>query len=196
MTEAPEDFAALLARARQGDEGALAQLVRQYEAEVRIAVRVHLGPALRPYLDSIDLVQSVHGSLIRGLRQDKFELSSPDALIALAVTLVRRKIARHWRKLRREAGGEPRGPVDKQQLLLSLCSPEADPAETVQLRDKLQHLLSELDDVDYRLLELRLEGWSTAAAARQLKKDAGFLRVRLSRLRQRLRDQGLVSDWL
>jgi RNA polymerase sigma-70 factor (ECF subfamily) len=191
MTDAAQEFAALVARARQGDEDAVAQLVRQYEPDVRIAVRVHLGPALRPYLDSIDLVQSVHGSLIRGLRQDKFELSSPEALVGLAVTLVRRKIARHWRKVKREASGG-----DKHQLLLSLCSPEADPALAAQFNDKVQHLLSSLEEVDQRLLELRLEGCSTAEAARRLQLDSGFLRVRLSRLRQRLRDEGLFSDWL
>ena len=47
-----------------------------------------LGPALRPYLDSLDLVQSVHRSLLLGLRQEKYDISSPDQIIALAVTLV------------------------------------------------------------------------------------------------------------
>jgi RNA polymerase sigma-70 factor (ECF subfamily) len=191
MGDAAQEFAALVARARQGDEDALAQLVRQYEPDVRIAVRVHLGQALRPYLDSIDLVQSVHGSLIRGLRQGKFELSSPEALVGLAVTLVRRKIARHWRKVKCEAGGG-----DKHQLLLSLCNPDADPARTAQVNDKVRHLLSSLEEVDQRLLELRLEGCSTAEAARRLQLDAGFLRVRLNRLRKRLCDEGLFSDWL
>jgi RNA polymerase sigma factor (sigma-70 family) len=198
MANAAEEFAAQLARARQGDQNSLAQLIQQYEPDVRIAVRVHLGPALRPYLDSMDIVQSVHGSLIHGLRQDKFDLANPEALIALTVTLVRRKIARHWRKLKREAGGGTSATSDreKQQVLLTLCSPEVGPANAALVNDTVRQLLSDLDAVDHRLLELRLEGFSTAEAARQLQVDSGFLRVRLSRLRKRLRERGLLSDWL
>src|SRR6516162_8974972 len=97
-----EDFAALLARARQGDRAALAQLSQQYEPKVRLVARVLLGPALRPHLDSVDLVQSLHKSLLLGLRQGKFAISGPDGLLALALTLVRRKVARHWRHLQRQ----------------------------------------------------------------------------------------------
>ena len=60
----------------------LAALVQSYESKVRLVARVLLGPALRPYLDSVDLVQSVHRSLMLGLRQDKFDISSPEKLMA------------------------------------------------------------------------------------------------------------------
>src|SRR5713101_4998679 len=102
MPDTVEPFADLLARARQGDQAALTALSRQYEPEVRIVARVLLGPALRPYLDSLDLVQSVHRSLLAGLRDDKFELDSPDRLVVLAVAMVRRKIGRLWRRHRRQ----------------------------------------------------------------------------------------------
>src|SRR5438477_12507694 len=102
MSEAGPEFVTLLAQARQGDRSALAELSQQYEAKVRMVARVLLGPALRPHLDSVDLVQSVHRSLMLGLRQDKFDISSPDKLIGLALTLVRRKVARQWRHLQRQ----------------------------------------------------------------------------------------------
>jgi RNA polymerase sigma-70 factor (ECF subfamily) len=198
MPEPSDEFAALLARARQGDAGALAQLVQQYEPDVRIAARVRLGPALRPYLDSMDVVQSVHRSLLSDLRQGRFDLASPEQLIALAVTLVQRNIARHWRRLKRQAaaGAGALGESGARQALLSLCSREADPASAVQFADAVDHFLSDLDELDRRLLELRLEGCSTAEAARQLGVGAGCLRVRLGRLRKRLLDGGLLSDWL
>src|SRR5688572_13426990 len=82
-------FPELLARARAGDAEALTELVRTYESEVRVYARVLLGPALRPHLDSLDVVQSVHRSLMFGLRQGKFDLSTPQNLIAFALTMVR-----------------------------------------------------------------------------------------------------------
>src|SRR5437867_9177692 len=102
VPDTANDFAALLARARGGDRQALEQLAQQYEFKVRLVARYLLGPALRPYLDSMDLVQSVHRSLLLGLRQDKFDISTPENLMALALTLVRRKAARQWRHLRRQ----------------------------------------------------------------------------------------------
>ena len=101
MPDAP-DFATLLARAGEGDAAALHALVQQYEPKVRIVARVLLGPALRPYLDSVDLAQSVHKSVVTGLRDQRFAFSSPDELIGLAITILRRKAAKHWRHLQRQ----------------------------------------------------------------------------------------------
>src|SRR5262249_33420196 len=139
MPEASDEFALLLQRARGGDAHALEELAQKYEPEVRIVARVLLGPALRPYLDSVDLVQSVHKSLMVGLRNDRFDISSPDKLVALALTLVRRKVARHWRHLQRQKrlesnAGDTRNLAD---LLTSLNRPENDPARAAQISDAI-----------------------------------------------------------
>src|SRR5262249_21132296 len=102
MAETSDDYTSLLARARQGNTEALTRLCNLYEAELRIVARVQLGPALRPYLDSIDLVQSVHRSLLLGLRENKFDIATPQQLLALALTMVRRKVARYWRRMQRQ----------------------------------------------------------------------------------------------
>src|ERR1051326_9256484 len=114
MPETANDFAALLARARGGDRAALEQLTTEYEPKLRLVARVLLGPALRPYLDSVDLVQSVHRSLMLGLRDEKFTPEGPENLLALALTLVRGKVARHWRRLQRQQrlSGAGTGPPD------------------------------------------------------------------------------------
>jgi RNA polymerase sigma-70 factor (ECF subfamily) len=193
-----EEFAALLERVRQGDAAALADLVKRYEQDILIAAKVRLGAALRPYLDPVDVVQSVHRSMISGLQKHKFDLSSPDKLIAVAVTLVQRKIARQWKRLKRQtrvdSGGSSAGQL--RQSLLSLCSPEDDPGSAVRAAEAIDHFLSGLDDIDRRLLELRMEGFNTAQAAQQLGVDAGHLRVRLGRLRKAIVERGLLSDWL
>src|SRR5688500_16131017 len=102
MSEPQDEYAVLVEQARAGDPGALDRLTRQYEKELRLFARVQLGLALRPYLDTLDLVQSVHRSLMMGLRQNKFDVSRPQDLLALALTMVRRKVARHWRRMQRQ----------------------------------------------------------------------------------------------
>lgn len=200
MADPAADFAALLARAGEGDEAALGELVRQYEPKVRIVARVLLGPALRPYLDSADLAQSVHRSVVTGLRDRRFGLATPDDLIGLAVTILRRKAARHWRRLQRqrrlsgvqtaEGGGDLTG------VLAALSCTAADPAAEAQFRDQVNHLCGHLDAAERQILDWRLEGYTPAEIADRIGVSRVALRVRLTRLRQRLQAAGVVTDWL
>jgi RNA polymerase sigma-70 factor (ECF subfamily) len=190
-----EDFANLVAQVRRGDADALRRLVEQYEPEIRRVAHVRLGPALRPYLDSMDLVQSVHKSLIDGLRQNRYDLSSPEKLVALAATMIRRKIAAHWR---RPAASRPvhAGAPGVAETLVSLCGSADDPARAAQVRDTVQHVLGQLNDMERRLLELRLLNYSTAEAAAKMGLEPGYLRVCLHRLRQRFRAKDLPLEWI
>jgi RNA polymerase sigma-70 factor (ECF subfamily) len=198
MSEPAEAFAILLERARQGDEEALVRFIQEYEAELRIIVRVRLGPALRPYLDSMDLVQSVHRVLLLGLRQGRFVLSGPAQLRNLAAKIARNKVAVEWRRHQRQERlerGEPfSGPLAP--LLTSLCSPEADPAEKIHTQEVIQQLLDSLSPADRRLVELRYQGYNIVEIARELRVSADSLRMRQKRLRDRLRQQRLCEEWL
>jgi RNA polymerase sigma-70 factor (ECF subfamily) len=190
------DFAALMRAAAAGDLSAQERLCQQYEPKVRIVARVLLGPALRPHFDSLDLVQSVHHSLLVGLRDAKFDISSPEKLIALASTIVRRKVARKWRTLRRQQPVGGRTAEGLAQTLSSLSSPSADPAKAAEFNDQIERLCENLTDVERRMLELRLEGYTSSEVASQLGLHAVALRVRWTRLRKRLQDAGILTDWL
>jgi len=198
MPEIAGEFATLLARARGGDRAALDQLTSAYEPKLRLAARVLLGPALRPYLDSVDLVQSVHKSLLMGLRNSKFALGAPDDLLALAITLVRRKVARHWRRLQRQKrlSLPDASAPELVHVLASLSRPQDDPAQAAQLGDQMEKLCATLNDAERRLLDLRLQGYSPGEIAADLGLSAVAFRVRLTRLRQRLRAAGVLDDWL
>ena len=193
MSDSSDDFAALLARARRNDGDAQAELVQRYESKVRLVARVLLGTSLRPYLDSLDLVQSVHRSLLLGMRESKFAVSSPEQLIALATTMVRRKVARQWRRMRRQQRSES---CDAPTLLTSLTSKEPDPAHAAQSDDVIRRLWDDLDAPERRMVELRLNGCSTAEIASDLGLSPVALRVRMTRLRQRLRSAGVFDDWM
>jgi RNA polymerase sigma-70 factor (ECF subfamily) len=190
--EDADDLRALLARVRAGDESALGELLRRCEPQLRTAARVLLGPMLRPHLDSLDVVQSVHRTLLPGLQAGRYDLSEPGQLVALALTVVRRKVADGWRKARRTAppGTAPAvgtdDPVDESA---------PDPAELAGQRDAAERLLTLADGPDRELLRLRLEGLDTPEIARRLGADPHVLRARLSRLRKRLREAG-AEDWI
>lgn len=186
-------FAELLSQARKGEPDAVEQIARLYEPDLLIAARVHLGPALRPYLDSVDLVQSVHRSLLLGLRNDKFAVTDPRSLLALALTMVRRKVARQWRRHRRQTRTTDSSPAD---VLASLSRRATSPAVAAEVRDAIARLWCELDAEDRAVMELRLQGYSMAEAAHQLGKTPEALRVRLHRLRKRLEVEQVLTEWL
>jgi len=158
------------------------------------------GPALRPYLDSVDLAQSVHKSIVTGLRESRFDIAGPDQLVGLAITILRRKAARHWRHLQRQrrlsGDGSNRSTDDLPGVLSALSSPGVDPADEVQFRDQLARLCEHLDETERRVLDLRLEGYTPSEIADQIGVSRVALRVRLTRLRQRLQASGAITDWL
>lgn len=198
MDDDGEDFSALLLLVSQGDTQAQDRLCRHYEPKLRIVARVLLGPALRPHVDTMDLVQSVHRSLLVGLRDDKFDISSPEKLIALASTIVRRKIARKWRRHRRQLRlGLPSAENGSLAgALNALSSPDATPAEVAQYHDQVEHLCRSLNETERRMLDMRLNGYSTAEVAAELGIHPVALRVRWARIRQRLNTAGILTDWL
>ena len=198
MSESADSFSMLLARAKIGDVTALAQLSAAYENRVRMVARVLLGPALRPHFDSLDLTQSVHRSILIGLRHDKYDVSSPENLVGLAVTIVHRKVARHWRHMRRQvrlSGASPQN-TELPTALLSLTSAEDDPSQAAEYNDRVKHLCQHLTTDERVLIEKRLQGYSTVEIAQQLGLNSVTLRVRLNRMRQRLRSAGLLEEWL
>jgi RNA polymerase sigma-70 factor (ECF subfamily) len=191
-----DEFAELIARVRRGDEPAAAELVAKFESIIRRRARRLLGPALRIHLDSVDIAQSVNRTLLIGLRRASFAISTPEELTKLALTLVRRKVARHWRKRKREAQcrmlNDATGPADRQVAArTSQVRGVADPLETAET---VRQVLDRLEGLDRQLVELRLEGYTTVEAAGKLGVSPAFLRNRLSRLRKRLWEQGLPPE--
>lgn len=185
-------------RLQEADEDGLAALVREYEVEIRRAASIRLGPLLRPHLDSVDLVQSVYITLLKGLRGDKFHIAGPQELIALSAEIIRRKVSQVWKRMKRRTHLNAHldgSQEDAEQRVVGRAAPP-DPTVDAELRDGIARIMQEVDAADRKLLELRLQGLSTAEAARALGADADVLRVRLSRLRKRLTERGVLADWL
>lgn len=196
LPEQPDELGALLEGVRGGDDAALTQLLQKYEPRLRTAARVLLGPWLRPHLDSLDLIQSVHRELLPGLRQGKYDLGSTQQLLALALTVVRRKVARSWRRIQREQqmAAPPSNTDEPAETLLASRNSDDDPAANALVNDAIQHILRGLSGEERRIVERRLQGFSTMDIAQEMNIDPHLLRARLSRLRQRLRAEG-CANW-
>ena len=187
-----DEFLALLARVRQSDESAASELVRRYERAVLRSVRSRLGRNMRGALDSADVLQSVHRSLLVGLKNERYQVASPQQLIGLAVVMVQRKVARQWRKLKRlptttfdDISRGQDSPIDQ------IASDDPTPSQVASAAELLERFLSQLDELDQQLVRFKLNGLSSVEAAAILDREPAFVRVRWTRLRQKLRDRGL-----
>jgi RNA polymerase sigma-70 factor (ECF subfamily) len=185
------EFAELVVLVKAGDDWAMAELMKRYAEPMRRTAGQLIGRTLQAQLDSVDLVQSVQLILWLGLRAGRFSVTSPEGLLALAKVLLRRKIARYCRSLKPATmTGTIEGVLSTtliDQQLVS-ASPDTDPQRSAEFDDLVEHFLAQLDDLDQQLVKLRFQGYSTADAARHLRLEPGFLRVRLGRLRKRFGD--------
>ena len=191
---ADKDFAAFLCRVRAGDEQAARELVRRYEAAIRLEVRVRLRQRqLRRYFDSLDICQSVLGSFFVRAASGQYELNSPEQLRKLLVTMARNKLIkqvdRHCadRRDHRRLASEPVQFVD--------IAAGASPSRQVAARDLLQQAHQRLSEEERRLAELRSQGMDWAGVARELGGTAGGRRKQLDRALRRVAcELGLEED--
>ncbi|TWU56688.1 RNA polymerase sigma factor [Rubripirellula tenax] len=112
MEKSPESIAELLELVRQGDEDATTRLWESYFQQlVRVAAK-RLPANLRRSGDEEDIAISAFHSFIAGVRRDQFpDLSGPENLWGLLITLTSRKSQAHLRKQTRQkrGGGRVRG---------------------------------------------------------------------------------------
>lgn len=93
-----ESFIELLRRVRLGEPDAAYELVRQYELDIRIAVRARLSdPALRQQFDSMDVCQSVLASFFLRAAAGQYDLHEPGQLVGLLTRMAQNKLAMHAR---------------------------------------------------------------------------------------------------
>ena len=190
------NFGPILRLAIANDEGAWVLLIRLYEPGLRKAARDLLGAVLRSEVDCEDIVQAVHWSLWVGLRQEKIKVDSVESLIAIANSILRRKIARVWRNLERRKRITCQA-LEESRLgghLTEVHESTDDPARQISADDEFERLCKIMTRTERRLVELRMLGFSTAEAAREMGRDSESLRVTLARLRKKLKSSGLLSD--
>jgi len=98
-------FDQLMSRVQAGDPDAAAELIRHYEAEIRLEVRVRLriqDGRVRRLFDSMDITQSVLASFFAGVAVGQFAPDSPQQLLGLLIAMARNKLLTQVRDHRRQ----------------------------------------------------------------------------------------------
>jgi len=193
MPTAIQDYTTLVERVKLRDDGAMCKLVELFGGRMtRIAEKL-VGPALQAKLDADDAVQTVQITMWVGIRTGRFTVPTPEHFVALAKILLRRHIARFWRKAKNEMtstlDGALMDTVSDRDLATAFKA--AEPQQNIEVDELLERFLCQIDEIDQKLVKMRFLGYTTSEAANHLQLDSGFLRVRLGRLRQKF-----ASLWL
>lgn len=191
----PDDtFHDFLERVRQGDEAAAAELVRRYEAAVRLEVRMNLRDRrLGRVLDSMDVCQSVLASFFIRAALGQYDLERPTDLIRLLVTMARNKLAAHARKQGAKKRDLRRTVEANDDVVVA--DPTPSPSAVVAGRDLLNRFRESLTDDERQLADRRAEGRTWDEIAAELGGNPKTLCKQLARAADRVaRHLGLDED--
>ncbi len=189
-----DNFEAIFARVRQGDEEAARELVNRYEPQIRRVVRIRLTePGLRRQFESIDVCQSVLGDFFVRAALGQFELETPEQLVALLAQMARNKLIQYVRRERAQRRDQRRvapAPVDEQ----GLSDGSETPSQIVSARELLEASRKLLSDEERYLIDQRAAGRGWDDLARELNATPDGLRMRLNRAVQRVTDRLALED--
>src|SRR3954466_15175143 len=151
-----ETFAQLIARVRAGEDQAAAALVRRYEPEIRREVRFLLrDPFLRRSFDSMDICQSVMGSFFLRAALGEYDLSQPQDLIRLLISMTRNKVVDATRRQRAQRRDHRRA-TSLEAVDVQSATPS--PSQIAEGRELLAAFRDRLSAEERRLADLRSQG--------------------------------------
>ena len=190
MTES-RAFSDLLNDLRAGDEQAACQIVDQHTDALVAVARRQMGAKLARRVDPEDIIQSTYRSLFVRMQQGEYELSSGRDLWKLLVTITLNKVrskAKYHRTVRRDMDRDQSVATDGAGCFANQ-SPASGPTpdDAAALVDELQAVLTGVKPRDLQIVELRLQGSSTAEISQETGRSERSVRRILQHLGEQLR---------
>jgi RNA polymerase sigma-70 factor (ECF subfamily) len=195
--QADEQFQELIRRVRAGDGPATAQLVRQYEPEIRrtVRVRLRLNSRLRRLFDSMDVCQSVLASFFARAALGQFDIDRPDQVLRLLVAMAHNKLAEQVRKHHAQRRDNRRRQDLEPAALAAVADQALTPSRIVADEELLRAVRRLLSDEERRIADYRAQGTGWAEIARELGGTAKARRMQFARALDRVVQQlGLESE--
>jgi len=153
----------LLIDCQDGDESAAWALYERYVKRLVGLARSRLSRKLTARVDAEDVVQSVYRSFFRNAQAGRYELEQTGdlwrLLASITVNKVRDQAKRHTQQKRtvdrESAGADSEAPVES---FGSLIADEPSPEAAAMLIDEMEQVMTQLDQSQREILELRLQG--------------------------------------
>jgi RNA polymerase sigma-70 factor (ECF subfamily) len=187
-----------MVRVQSGDPDAAADLIRHYEPDIRLEVRVRMrvqDGRMKRLLDSMDITQSVLGSFFAGVAAGRLVPEDPRQLLGLLVAMTRNKLLTQVRDHRRQRR-DIRRVQSLDAAVHDVHARGETPSQVVADRELLREFRSRLTEEERQLAERRGAGQAWAEIAAELGGGAEGRRKQLERAFARVAQElGLDEDW-
>jgi len=178
-------FEDLLQRVRAGDDAATTEIFREYQADVKMILRALMRAEwIRRGADPSDIYQSVMASFFIRAALGQYDISGPDQLKALLMTIAKNKVADLARKPGPRASVVPVGGCGLSGI--DPADPAKSPASQVMWKELVQKIRDRFTDAERRVSDLRMMGHSWEEVAAELGERADTVRMRLERALKRI----------
>jgi RNA polymerase sigma-70 factor (ECF subfamily) len=186
-----EEFQELIRRVRAGDGPAAAELVRQYEPEIRrtVRVRLRLDSRHRRMFDSMDVCQSVLASFFTRAALGQFDIDRPEQVLKLLVSMAHNKLAEQVRKHHAQRRDHRRRQDLEPEALAAVADQASTPSRAVANEELLREVRRLLSDEERRIADFRAKGTRWADIARELGGTPKARRMQFARALDRVVQQ-------
>jgi RNA polymerase sigma-70 factor (ECF subfamily) len=187
---ASDSFSDVMTRLQAGDQGAAREIFERFVGKLIRLARSRFDPVLRRKVDPEDVVQSAYKSFFLRYEEGKLEVKSWGNLWGLLTMITLRKcidrVEYHRaerRNVQREAAAQPG--KEGTEPWWEAVAREPTPDEAAMLTETVEQLLRGLDVNERPILEMSLQGYTTAEICKQRHLAERTVR----RLRERIRKQ-------
>ena len=186
-----DSCANLVARWRAGDEQAAAELVQRYTTRLVALARSRLSGSVAHRLDPEDLVQSAYRSFFSKARRDSIEIEPNGDLWQLLVTITLHKLHNQMKRVTaQKRAAQKEQSFGSEDSLLGLrgfaLGGEPSPVEALALVDLLEKVMRSLEPAERRMLEMRLQGYTLAEVAAEVRCSERTVRRTVAEIKERL----------
>ena len=167
----PTDDRDLVQHFQDGSESAATELFDRYCERLLRLARRRIGQRMASRFDPEDVVQSAFRTFFTRVRNDEFEFAGENDLFKLLVRLTVRKTLRriqHHRAAKRTPEAELVSTPDGSDVFGRVPATDAAAEVEVALLDEFERFVGHLPPLERQVLELKVQGHSTAEIAEKL----------------------------
>ncbi len=197
-TDGTGGIESFLIRIRSGDEDAARDLLKRYEAEVRLVVRRQLPRLLRSRFDSIDFLQSVWADFFQKVRSGQSGFEDERHLVGFLARAAKNKVIDQYRRAASQKQNVYREePIWTQAgRTRELAGQDATPSQVAEAREALGRLQELMPDDRRMILELKAQGLSSREIGERLGVSERTIQREIEDLRRRMQSEwGEPGDW-
>lgn len=188
MGQEEQIHAELVARAKEGDEGAFKSLLDAYEPLISSLVNQYAGPAMSA-VDREDLHAEAVSAFCDALRHYRLEMQSKVTFGRYAKTCIHNRMVSELRRINKQHRHEIN--MSEKEEELSRCASGSDPTRRIREKENLSALRAaidrELSPYERRIWWLYMAGASAQEIAEKVGEERKSVENAVYRIRRKLR---------